>query len=237
MKKLFTLPLVFTLILTTLSIQAQNMEGSWERTEKKEGKAIKYVLLFSGNYFTWTAFSAKDGAFIATKGGSYKVSKNKLIFTFEFNLLDSIAVGKSVTHDMEFENWTLVLDKKEKWKLQDKGATSPLQGAWLISGRMRDGKIAKRDTNRPRKTMKLLTATRFQWIAYNTETKQFMGTGGGTYTAEKGKYTENIGFFSRDDSRVGASLAFKFEVKDGDWHHSGKSSKGKPLYEIWSKRK
>ena len=26
------------------------------------------------------------------------------------------------------------------------------------------------------------------------------------------------------------------ELQEGKWHHSGKSSKGKPIYEIWSKR-
>ena len=85
--------------------------------------------------------------------------------------------------------------------------------------------------------MKILSGTRFQWIAYNTETKEFMGSGGGTYTTKEGKYTENIEFFSRDDSRVGASLQFDYELKDGDWHHSGLSSKGQPIYEIWSIRK
>ena len=82
--------------------------------------------------------------------------------------------------------------------------------------------------------MKILSGTRFQWIAYNTETKEFLGTGGGTYTTDNGKYTENIEFFSRDDSRVGASLEFDYEVKDGKWHHKGESSKGDPIYEIWS---
>lgn len=57
---------------------------------------------------------------------------------------------------------------------------------------------------------------------------------GGTYSAVKGIYTENITFFSRDNSRVGAELSFEFAVKNGDWHHSGKSSKGDPIYEIWS---
>ena len=80
--------------------------------------------------------------------------------------------------------------------------------------RKRDGEIVKRDTSGPRKTMKILSGTRFQWIAYNTETKAFMGTGGGTYTTLDGKYTENIGFFSRDDSRVGASLQFDYELKE-----------------------
>ena len=30
---------------------------------------------------------------------------------------------------------------------------------------------------------------------------------------------------------------FDFEIKDGDWHHRGFSSKGDPKYEIWTQRK
>ena len=51
-----------------------------------------------------------------------------------------------------------------------------------------------------------------------------------------GQYTEKIKYFSRDNSRVGARLQFDFELQQGKWHHSGKSSKGKPIYEVWSKR-
>lgn len=105
-----------------------------------------------------------------------------------------------------------------------------------MSGRKVDGKTESRDTNMPRKTMKILSGTRFQWIAYNTETKQFMGTGGGTYTTENGEYTENIEFFSRDDSRVGNSLKFNYTLTDGNWNHQGVSSKGDPLNEIWTVR-
>ena len=105
-----------------------------------------------------------------------------------------------------------------------------------MSGRKSGDKIQPRNTDQPRKTMKIVSGTRFQWIAYNTETKQFSGTGGGTYVTINGKYTENIEFFSRDDSRVGASLDFDFSLKNGDWHHSGLSSKGAPMYEVWSIR-
>ncbi|MCK5105463.1 MAG: hypothetical protein KAR17_21715, partial [Cyclobacteriaceae bacterium] len=80
------------------------------------------------------------------------------------------------------------------------------------------------------------SGTRFQWIAYNSETKEFMGTGGGTFTTKDGKYIENIDFFSRDNSRVGASLEFEYELKGNDWHHKGFSSRGDPIYEIWSLR-
>ncbi|MBT8309198.1 MAG: membrane or secreted protein, partial [Flavobacteriaceae bacterium] len=86
------------------------------------------------------------------------------------------------------------------------------------------------------KTMKILSGTRFQWIAYNTETKEFKGSGGGTYTTIDGKYTENIEFFSRDDSKAGLRLTFDYKLIDGHWHHSGLSSKGAPIHEIWSVR-
>ncbi|GAB1307461.1 hypothetical protein KH5_01440 [Urechidicola sp. KH5] len=84
--------------------------------------------------------------------------------------------------------------------------------------------------------MNILFGTRFQWITCNTETKQFMGAVGGTYTTIDGKYTESIEFFSRDNSRVGLSLEFDYDLKDGDWHHSGFSSKGAPLHETWTLR-
>ena len=100
---------------------------------------------------------------------------------------------------------------------------------------MVDGKIEK-GTPGARKTMKILSGTRFQWIAYNNETKEFFGTGGGTYTTANDKYTESIEFFSRDSSRVGAKLEFDFSLIEGDWRHRGKSSKGDPIDEIWSKR-
>jgi hypothetical protein len=100
---------------------------------------------------------------------------------------------------------------------------------------MVDGNIQKR-TPGARKTMKILSGSRFQWIAYNNETKEFIGTGGGTYTTKEGKYSETIEFFSRDNNRVGATLEFDFSLIEGDWRHSGKSSKGDPIDEIWSKR-
>ena len=81
-----------------------------------------------------------------------------------------------------------------------------------------------------------MSSSRFQWTAINTETGEFFGTGGGYYTFKDGKYTEHIEFFSRDASRVGSSLTFDAELKNGDWHHSGMSSKGDPIYEIWSRK-
>ena len=84
--------------------------------------------------------------------------------------------------------------------------------------------------------MKILSGTRFQWIAYDTEKKEFKGTGGGTYTTTSGKYSETIEFFSRDNSKVGINLEFSYNLENGEWIHKGKTSKGAPLHEIWTTR-
>ena len=139
-----------------------------------------------------------------------------------------------------------IVGSEMKFSRLDNGAPGDLNGAWLMSARIRDGKKQGRDISRPRKTMKILSGTRFQWIAYNTETKKFMATGGGTYTTLKGKYKENIEFFSRDNSKVGLNLEFDYEiliktddkklVSQKNWYHKGFSSKGNPINEIWTQR-
>ena len=102
-------------------------------------------------------------------------------------------------------------------------ATGDLAGAWRITQRMRQGAMTAMRQG-PRKTIKMITGTRFQWAAFNPETKQFSGTGGGSITLEDGTYTEHIEFFSRNKDRVGASLTFDYKVDGINWDHSGMSS-------------
>jgi hypothetical protein len=124
--------------------------------------------------------------------------------------------------------------KRTMTRLDD--GSGELAGVWRITGRMVDGKINEMP-RRDRKTLKILSGTRFQWMAINPVTKEFFGTGGGTYAFKDGKYTEYIEFFSRDSSRVGSSLTFDGSLNGDQWNHSGKSSKGEPLNEVWTKEK
>ncbi len=131
----------------------------------------------------------------------------------------------------------LYLDWFEKLKLIPiKNTNQDLDGQWLFATRGPDEGQERRGEANSRKTLKYLQDGRFQWIAYDTNGMQFKGTGGGNYTSVNGVYTENIEYFSRDNARVGASLEFNYEVKGADWHHTGKNSKGEPMYEIWSRR-
>jgi len=218
--------------------QAQNLIGAWESyTASEGGVKIKSVVVFSEAYQVMTSYDAKTGKFIMTNGGTWKLEGNTVTEKIEFDTKTPDRVGSEVSFEVFIsDNAMGIVGSNIKWTRIDDGSPGSLQGAWLMSGRKRDGKIQTRDINRSRKTMKILSGSRFQWTAYNTETKEFMGTGGGSYTTIDGKYTENLEFFSRDDTRVGASLEFEYELVEGHWHHSGFSSKGAPMYEIWSRR-
>lgn len=230
---------LFCLLFLSFSGFSQSLIGAWEWIEiGEDGRKVKAVVTFTENFQTATWFDVETGVFIKTNGGSWMLEGNTMTEVAEFNSQDSSRVGILSSFDIELNgNDSLRIVGMETWSTRiDAGKEGALQGAWLMSGRKRNGEMQDRDTSGPRKTMKILSGTRFQWIAYNFETKQFMGTGGGTYTTIDGKYTENIEFFSRDNSRVGASLEFNYELVEGKWHHSGFSSKGDPLYEVWSVR-
>ncbi len=163
---------------------------------------------------------------------------NTFVEVHEFNTMTPDLIGKELRNEVMMKDGKLILkmkDKDEEWTRIDDGSPGKLAGAWVITGRINDGEFRKM-TPGARKTMKILSGTRFQWIAYNSETKEFFGTGGGTYTTKNGKYVEHIDFFSRDSSRIGMSLEFDFSLEEGRWNHKGLSSKGEPINEIWTQR-
>lgn len=213
------------------------LQGAWTSSETNEaGEKIIITTIVMDGYLAETSYHEKSGAFIETFGGSWTVHENTFSLTLEFSSSDSTIVGTTRESVFDLKGDTITFQGIDKvWTRIDAGQKGDLNGAWLITGRKRDGNMVRR-TPGDRKTMKILSSSRFQWIAFNTGTGKFSGTGGGSYTAENGTYTEQIEFFSRDNSRVGAKLNFQYEVIENEWHHSGLSSKGAPIYEIWSPR-
>ncbi|HZY77903.1 MAG TPA: membrane or secreted protein [Cyclobacteriaceae bacterium] len=209
--------------------------GAWESKgpEQNQTKVITYV----PGFFSVAIYNFADKKFIGTYGGKLVIANGELTETIEYDTQKPENVGQSrkVNFKRDKKELTLTGATEGKFTQLDDGTPGKLMGAWLITGRYRDNEI-RRSTPGARRTMKILSGTRFQWIAYNVETKEFFGTGGGTYTTVNGKYTENIDFFSRDETRVGASLTFDFSLPEGEWRHQGKSSKGDPLDEIWTQR-
>lgn len=233
MKKLIVLPVLFFFGI----LSAQDLDGSWKLVEVN-GDPVpnqETIRIYEDGYFAYGTKETGTNKFIEAGGGEYETGIN-YVEVYDFHTTDTSMVGKEVEYDLSEEGERFTITRtdgfSQTWERVSSGEND-LSGNWVITGRQRDGEMS-RMTPGDRRTIKILGGDRFQWVAFNSETKEFSGTGGGTYSAENGKYTENIEFFSRDDSRVGANLGFDYEVRDGEWHHSGKSSKGDPIYEIWS---
>lgn len=230
MKYLYSIVLVSLLIN---NINAQVNAGAWMR---KLDTSVQYLTIVD-HFFVITTFNSDEKKFYQTRGGTAVMDGKQMKGVIEFNTSDKAEVKSSYSYNYTFNKKNLVMSIggiDKTWIWVDDG-NEGLAGNWRITGRMQDGKIAEMNPG-ARKTIKVMSSSRFQWTAINTETGDFFGTGGGNYTFKDGKYTENIEFFSRDATRVGSSLTFDAALKNGDWHHSGKSSKGDPIYEIWSRK-
>ncbi len=225
--------IVVLLSCICLSGLCQSLTGAWQRADGSTSESR----IYAGNFFSVALYDQTAKTFAGTYGGKYSFKEGTVIETIEFDTQKPDRIGTDITHTLSVakNGKSLTLDDLTLTRVDD-GTPGKLSGAWLITGRINDKGETRRSTPGARRTMKILSGSRFQWIAYNVDTKEFFGTGGGSYTTVDGKYTESIEFFSRDGSRVGASLSFDFNLTDGEWHHKGKSSKGEPLYEIWTPR-
>lgn len=233
------------LILSSLGVSAQNLSGAWKLVSHNGKPYVdECIKIYSDGYFMF-GVNTTDGAFVKAGGGNYKVNKKEYTEVLDFYTSDSTQVRNPLTYSFSLENDELILSAKgnvgvtkETWKKVD-DASSSLSGVWRFGARVNDEGVAgeRRGADSPRQTMKILSGKYFQWAAFNYETKQFSGTGGGTYKLQDNQYTETIRFFSRDNSRVGMSLTFEYKLNGTDWYHKGKGTTGKPVSEVWEKVK
>jgi hypothetical protein len=229
---------LFFSVFSIVSMQAQISPGVYHAQDSINGLSLTHELKIDNTYFIHTIYTESPPGFVKTVGGFYKLENDVLTVKLEFNSNYEEDTTTSVELPIEIVEDGLVLigDNNLNFK-KDPDFKQPLDGKWLFATRGPDEGQERRGESNSRKTMKFLSDGYFQWIAYDTETFKFSGTGGGTYTSKDGVYSENIQFFSRDNARVGAQLNFTFEIKGDDWHHKGKNSKGGPMYEIWAVRK
>ena len=214
----------FLLLLLPGLLSAQVAPGVYRAAEPLDGGKRNYLLLVADSYVVHTIYDSGPAHFVSTMGGYYTVGEDSLKVDLEFNSAFGETGERTHRVSVSYSDGSLILNgNTARPYTREPAMQQPLDGQ-------------RRGDGQPRKTLKFLKDGYFQWIAYNTDTMEFFGCGGGRYAAENGTYIEAIQFFSRDDSRVGAELDFQFERKGSDWHHTGKNSRGEPLYEIWSLR-
>lgn len=243
MKRPFILFILTAVCAGSISLaahaQSDAIAGAWH-TQTGD---VEQTAVFIDGLVSHSTYDIKNKKFIATRGGTYTFADGKLAITWEWDTEKAAAetpigtwLGQTSTFGATVGNTlaTNLSGTRSEWRRLDNN-NNPLAGVWYMTGRGADAKIASDHAPGDRRTYKILTGTRFQWVAINIKTGVFSGTGGGNFTFADGKYTENIEFFSRNSDRVGASLQFDGKLVDGHWHHSGLNSSGEPLYEVWSK--
>lgn len=237
--------IIFALLLSITFIASKPAEtspvsGAWQG---KDAQGNVMTMICSNNYLMFGVYDLTNKKYVKSGGGTYQLSDvaGKKIFSYkrEFNTEDSTVVGLTVANIFTVNNNDLAISEGPlagTWKRVDE-AKSPktMATAWRI--RARENKEFKMETmlKGSRKTLKILSGSRFQWAAFNTDTHQFFGTGGGNYMVKDDKYTENIEFFSRDNKRVGGSLTFDCVLNGKDWTHAGQSTTGVRVHEIWER--
>jgi hypothetical protein len=241
MKKVIVILVAISLGFSTL-LPAQDLSGAWKLTSQN-GKPFtdECVKIYSEGYFMFAVHNP-EGEFIKAGGGNYSVANKQYTEVFDFYTADSTRVRQPVAYSFSLKKDELSIEAtvqgarlKETWKKVD-DSVSPIKGAWRFGARVNDEGVAgARRGESPRQTMKILSGKYFQWAAFNYETKQFMGTGGGAYSLADGKYTETIRFFSRDNSRAGMSLTFDCRLDGADWYHKGNGTTGNPVSEVWER--
>lgn len=217
-----------------LAIDSKDIIGAWEYGTPEN----KTVMINTERVFSVATYNLTGKKFISSYGGLWRIENNRLIKKIEWNSIDSTQVGKEIAEDVEMSRDILFIkSKKETWKRLDNGKPGALMGAWVITGNYRNDSVFKRaNPFFPRRTMKVLSGRYFHWIAYNINTRSFTNAGGGTYTTDNGKYTENIEFFTKTAESVGKNLVFDYSFVNGDWRHKGEKSTGGAMDECWSKR-
>jgi hypothetical protein len=241
MKKIaITLLLVFSVIPAI----SQTLNGAWRLIEKDNSSVKNEVTkLYSNSYFTYSVYQKDSGNFIEAGGGRYILDFFNYREHYEIDSTNPERSGtttnyKAIVEDDILQVTNLKTGVVERWEKIDEADDFEMTTCWRIHEKLDEGDSDWRLIEYgPRKTLKMLTNNYYQVLALNSETGKFVGSSGGTWVKSDDTYTENIKFFSKDQSNVGRSLEFNRKYDDGLWYHTGKNTKGNVLMEKWLRYK
>lgn len=220
------------------------LEGTWklvsanwyDNNPKYTNSAIYKI--YTGGRFAFIYFDTKTGKFQGAGGGTYTVDNSKFSEKLEYFSWDSTAVGTSQTFDFKIEGNRFIqsgllnsekykdYEIKEVYEKVEDGISAakskhPLIGVWNIESAQYGPE--KTDIQKVYgKVIKIITPGHFVTAFFNPDTKQFNGSGFGTWKVEGNNYTEKVLMFSWDDTMVNTEPKFTWEVKNNKFHQRGK---------------
>lgn len=235
-----------------------NLNGAWKLQEVDGEKVSEHVIqLFSDQFYTFSEYDPATGDFIKAGGGTYILENFRLQKFIEIDsdnpeMSNTSKIYRFLFLEDDVVKLTSMKDssKYEVWKRIDTAAHKEMAKCWRIHKKQDEGDDDWRVIEyAPRKTIKMLTDNYYQVLAFNKKTGEFVGSSGGTWTKtptdffvgatggvttkKRGKYVENIEFFSKNSDNVGRSIEFDIKMDEGLWSHTGRQTDGKALLEIW----
>ncbi len=250
--------LLLTLAFVTLSFSPLSpaedekdapLRGAWLLTLKDNTSAedlqIQMVKILSDGHFMFAFYNAQTQQFFSAGGGTYTYADGRYTETIAFHTIDPNLAGRSVTFDAKLEGntWHQTGDINggeinEVYQRIDDGSGSDLVGTWAQESYIDDRGKTKRFSKKNKK-LKILSATRFQWVEYNAKSGKFVAAGGGEYALQNDGYVETLHFFSPDSTIVGTDVAFNRDYSATEWHLQEQASRGEDIRlgvnEIWSR--
>ncbi len=185
MKKLICTSLLCFLVSVSFAQAKLEIEGAWKTTlPKGQGGTTSAVMTIADGYSFFSLYDIQNKKFIGSQGGILTDKGNgQYDFTMEFSSMDKNLVGTKMELSVsitgsQMKSTIVSTNETATYERIDNG-NSEMFGAWRITDRMRNGEMSAMRQG-SRKTIKMLTGTRFQWAAFDPETKSFSGTGGGT---------------------------------------------------------
>ncbi|UCE92853.1 MAG: membrane or secreted protein, partial [Flavobacteriaceae bacterium] len=133
--------LFIVFMITSMVISAQSFIGAWEAYHTSEnGEPLRSVVIFTEGYQVLSTYNAESGKFVHSNGGSWELDGNSMTEKVEFHTDDADRVGMESTFDVMITDTVMgIVGDDLKFKRIDDGTPGELQGAWLMSGRQRDG--------------------------------------------------------------------------------------------------
>lgn len=223
---------------------SQTLNGAWRLIERND-KSIEneIIKLYSNSYFTYASYEKDSGEFLEAKGGTYALTNLSYKEHLEIDSNEPANSGTTIDYSITLNDkrmtvTNLTCGEIEVWQKFDEGDNYEMAFCWRIHMKKDKGDADWRTIKYvPRKTLKMITNSRYQVLALNSETGKFVGSSGGTWSGKGDTYIENIEFFSKDQSNVGRSLEFRRIFQDGLWLHTGTTTKGESMEEKWHRYK
>jgi hypothetical protein len=111
-------------------------------------------------------------------------------------------------------------------------------GTWqLVSTKYGDARDMS-DYPKEHRRLKMITATHFIWVDYDTTTKKIASSAGGPYSLRDGAYTESIEFVGDGmETYLGKKQVFTIRIDGDKLFQSGQLSDGLKIEEVWQRVK